>query len=293
LNDTLDSYKSGATEAATKTNEVAIQFDLAKQGVISKDEALAYYNETLGDTFGKATNLNDAERIFNEKTDAYIEAAGMRAQAQALISKAAEESAKQLTASMDDQTAWYEDVLASWQGITGGVQGSIDAMQQAQNENAAAFVKDSKKRETTFMDEAKKLMVSATSMEKKFGIVGDANKKLTKTTEKKTIKEYEFNQSLKETNDYLTQQIELQQQLTEVLQQRDLDAVTREIDSQIMSIQNLIRTGQEFDTNKLRELLDKKAQMEADNIEQRRQYELAAMKQTYIDKAQLEMDNLM
>jgi hypothetical protein len=292
LNDTLDSYKSGATEAATKTNEVAVQFDLAKQGVISKDEALAYYNETLGDTFGKATNLNDAERIFNEKTDAYIEAAGMRAQAQALISKAAEETAKQLTASMDDQTAWYEDVLASWQGITGGVQGSINAMDQAQKVNAAEFVKNSKKRETTYMNEAKKLMVSATTTEKKFGIINKLNKDLTKSTDKKTIKEYEFNQSLKETNDYLTQQIELQQQLTEVLQQRDLDAITREIDSQILSIQNLIRTGQEFDTNKLRELLDKKAQMEADNIEQRRQYELAAMKQTYIDKAQLEMDNL-
>jgi hypothetical protein len=113
-----------------------------------------------------------------------------------------------------------------------------------------------------------------------------------KHTNNAIIKQYEFNETLNKTNEYLTQQIELQQQLTEVLQQKDLDAITREIDAQIMSIQNLIRTGQEFDTNKLRELLDKKAQMEADNIEQRRQYELSAMKQTYIDKAQLEIDNV-
>jgi hypothetical protein len=113
-----------------------------------------------------------------------------------------------------------------------------------------------------------------------------------KHTKTVIVKQYEFNQTLNKTNEYLTQQIELQQKLTEVLQQRDIDAVTREIDAQIMSVQNLIRTGQEFDTNKLRELLDKKAKMEEDNIKQRRDYEYQTMKQSYIDKAQLEIDNL-
>jgi hypothetical protein len=315
LNETLDSYKSGVTEAATKTNEVAVQFDLAKKGVISKDEALTYYNETLGDTFGKASNLNEAERIFNEKTDAYIEAAGMRAQAQALISKAAEETAKKLTASLETESSWYADALGGFFGqytslanvgyeaLQGNIKSTADVQKaavegftylsmQSQKANTKDVIDQATKREGVYMNEAKKLMTNAATIEKQFKITTKSNEKVTKSVEKKTIKEYEFNESLKETNDYLTQQIELQQKLTEVLQQRDLDAITREIDAQIMSIQNLIRTGQEFDTNKLRELLDKKAQMESDNIEQRRQYELAAMKQTYIDKAELEMDNL-
>ena len=116
--------------------------------------------------------------------------------------------------------------------------------------------------------------------------------KKTKVVKQATIKQYEFNEELKKTNEYLSKQFELQQKLTEVLQQKEMDNVTRQIEAETMAIQNLIRTGQEFDTIKLRELLDQKAQMERDNIEQRRQYEVDAMKKTYMEKAQLDIDNL-
>lgn len=113
-----------------------------------------------------------------------------------------------------------------------------------------------------------------------------------KNVPKQVLKQYELNEQLKTTNEYLSKQIELTQQLTELQQTAAIDDMTKQIEAETMSIQNLIRTGQEFDTTKLRELLDKKAQLERDNIEQRRQYELAAMKQSYIDKATADKEAL-
>lgn len=94
LNETFDAYKKAATDATETTMNVKVAFDLAKQGVISKEEALKKYNETLGDAYGSAKDLNEAEKIFNEKTDAYIQSTALRAQADALMKKAAEENVK-------------------------------------------------------------------------------------------------------------------------------------------------------------------------------------------------------
>jgi hypothetical protein len=101
LNATMDAYKSAAVDATMQTNKVKNSFDLARQGVISKEEALATYNKELGATFGEAKNLNEAEALFAAKTDAYIKAASLRAQADALMKMAAEERVKSLLADQE------------------------------------------------------------------------------------------------------------------------------------------------------------------------------------------------
>jgi hypothetical protein len=103
LNATMDAYKSAATDATMQTNKVKNSFDLAKEGVISKEEALATYNKELGATFGQAKNLNEAEKLFAAKTDAYIQAASLRAQADALMKMAAEERVKSLLADQETE----------------------------------------------------------------------------------------------------------------------------------------------------------------------------------------------
>jgi hypothetical protein len=103
LNSTMDAYKSAAVDATMQTNKVKNSFDLAREGVISKEEALATYNKELGDTFGQAKNLNEAEKLFAEKTDAYIQAASLRAQADALMKMAAEERVKSLLADQETE----------------------------------------------------------------------------------------------------------------------------------------------------------------------------------------------
>lgn len=101
LNATMDAYKSAAVDATMQTNKVKTSFELAREGVISKEEALATYNKELGSTFGQAKNLNEAEKLFAEKTDAYIKAASLRAQADALMKMAAEERVKSLLADQE------------------------------------------------------------------------------------------------------------------------------------------------------------------------------------------------
>jgi len=69
VTESLDDYKQGATDAITKVNQVGASFELAKKGVISKEEALLTYNETLGDSFGKMTDVNEAEAVFIAKQE--------------------------------------------------------------------------------------------------------------------------------------------------------------------------------------------------------------------------------
>lgn len=119
LNSTMEEYKKGATDAVKVTTEVKTSFDLARQGVISKEEALKTYNDALGATFGTATSLNEAEALYAQKTDAYIKATALRAQATALFEKAAQKQADALSAGLEDQTTFF-DKLSSV-SITGDI----------------------------------------------------------------------------------------------------------------------------------------------------------------------------
>jgi hypothetical protein len=113
FNETLEDYKKGAQTAIEKTNTVKVAFDQAKEGVIGKDKALKIYNETLGDTFGKATSLAQAEDLYNKKASTYITVMGLKAQANALFAKSAEEAAKGITAEQVDQTSSFDKLYAS------------------------------------------------------------------------------------------------------------------------------------------------------------------------------------
>jgi hypothetical protein len=112
LDATLGDVKTALGGAIEETNKVETAFELARKGVISKEEALFTYNETLGDTFGKTNDLNKAEDNFNKKTAAYLEATAARAKAQALFAQAAVLSAEAATASEEDVRGIGDRVLA-------------------------------------------------------------------------------------------------------------------------------------------------------------------------------------
>ena len=113
FNEHLDDYKQGATDAIIQTNKVEAAFKFAEKGVISKEEALQTYNETLGDSFGEMDNLNDAEETFIKKKDAFIKATAQRALAQALFAKAAEEQANAITAGLEDQISTTDKIFGA------------------------------------------------------------------------------------------------------------------------------------------------------------------------------------
>lgn len=130
LKDTMDDFKSGTAEATKQVSEMEASFDLAKKGVISKEQALFEYNETFGKTLGTAESFNEAEQIFIDKSDDYIKAAGLRAQADALFSKAAEKSADALVAHMEDNLTTSDKVVT---GITGAILGAYWQVEQAED----------------------------------------------------------------------------------------------------------------------------------------------------------------
>lgn len=126
-NETLQSAVDAGASAFEQVNKVGNAFAMAKEGVISKEEALNTYNETLGKSLGAAETLEEAEQNYIDKTEAYIKSTMRRAQAQELFKKAAEEQAKFIEAQLSDQTTNTQKFFA---GITGAfetaAQGSLD-----------------------------------------------------------------------------------------------------------------------------------------------------------------------
>lgn len=76
-------------KAVTNVNELRINLDLAKQGLISKESVLKQYNETIGKTTGQVSNLDQAERELNKNADAFIKVTLLKAAAQVALESAA------------------------------------------------------------------------------------------------------------------------------------------------------------------------------------------------------------
>ena len=194
-------YEQGAVDAILVTNEVGTAFDMAAAGVISKEEALATYNEKLGDTFGAATTYAQAEKNYIDKTEAYIAATMARARAEVFAKKAAEEQAKALTAKTKDNTTAL-DKASTWINknkgltvglavVTGGALGLVAGAVTALNTSNESLSSKNKKRTKTeenlhktradlFTAEAVKELNLAIKKEKANGITNNGQVKKTK-----------------------------------------------------------------------------------------------------------------
>jgi uncharacterized membrane protein len=194
-------YEQGAVDAIMVTNEVGTAFEMAASGVISKQEALDIYNEKLGDTFGAATTLEQAEANYIAKTEAYIAATMARARAEVFAKKAAEEQAKALTAKTKDNTTaldkastWINKNKALTVGlgvVTGGALGLVAGAVTALNTSNESLSSKNKKRTKTeenlhktradlFTAEAVKELNLAIEKEKANGITNNGQVKKTK-----------------------------------------------------------------------------------------------------------------
>jgi len=176
LNETLGDFKKGAQDAFKEINDVKVAFQQAKDGVLSKEEALKKYNDTLGPTLGLAKDLNEAEAIMIKKADAYIKAQGLKAQANALFNKAAEEQAKSLTASVEDQTNIIDKSLGLFFKVQGQAALSENILKEQQDRGVKNAQKNADQKKKIFEEEGQNLLKQADALMKNFDI-----------TEKKTI----------------------------------------------------------------------------------------------------------
>ena len=169
------------------TNEVGNAFELAAKGVLTKEEALAVYNEKLGDVFGEATNLNEAEKLYVSKTGAYIKATMARAKAEVFAKKAAEEQAAALLAGTKDQTTALDKaiefteknqllVAASGglgQAFVAGVElfaDKTETLESRQAEGVKRAQDESNKRANIYTKAATDALTEAIDLEKEYNI---------------------------------------------------------------------------------------------------------------------------
>jgi hypothetical protein len=79
-------------KAVSDVKEITTNIELAKQGFLSKTDVLKQYNDTLGETIGKANSLDEAERLLVKNGDAYIKMTLYKSAANLAFAKAAEKA---------------------------------------------------------------------------------------------------------------------------------------------------------------------------------------------------------
>jgi hypothetical protein len=203
FNDTLGDYKKGAADAMQATSKVGAAFELAREGVISKEEALETYNNTLGDTFGRAQDIDTAENLYAAKTDAYIKSTALRAQAQALFAKAAEAAAKGTTADLEDQTTTFDKLASSAISNIFGVVNGYNDLQNRQKQRVKETKDNAKQQQNA-------LNTLATSMLKEAELIEKNNNLKVESTLRSNFKSNQSNQDTR--NDDLENLKEYQQE---------------------------------------------------------------------------------
>ena len=293
-----EAVEKSTTDVMLVTNEVATAFDLAKQGVISKDEALATYNEKLGDTFGAATTLAEAEALYVSKTEAYIQATMARARAEVFAKKAAEADAKAITARTKDQTTAGDKLssyidqnkksaysIAASTGLIGlavtAVYDKMDESGKTLAERQKIRVKEEEKRQGKIADmyqkEAAESLKTALKLEKDNEITNKSQQKKTGTHKKES--EARIKESQAEAK-----------RLADIANKENAERIKRE-DAQFELMNKLTMSQAEYDKQKLTEEFDKQMEIANGNAELEKILldklgkDKAAIDQKYADEA--------
>jgi len=168
LADTLDEVNSKTAETISSVNKVNDAFKAAKSGVITKKEALAIYNDTLGDSLGKTTSLEQAEKNLNSKSQDFIKATMLKTQAMALYSKSAELQAQSLTEGQKDNVKWWEKgISAVNQFFTNGLLTYDQSVATYQAVNTNKNKKEIDNQSKVLKDAGDKLLQQSEDLQKK------------------------------------------------------------------------------------------------------------------------------
>lgn len=262
--------EDSAVGVITTVNEVGTAFELAKDGVISKEEALATYNEKLGDTFGAATTLAEAERLYVSKTEAYIEATMARARAEVFAKKAAEADAAAIIAKTKDQTTAIDKTrdnikknrtLVNAIPIFGAiitatndlVAGSEETLAQKQTKRVKEKEKSLKKESNLYSEEAKKALETAIKLEQ-------TNEISNKSQQKKTANH-------KSNSDARIKEAEKEAQRLYDIEVKNNEARIKKEDAQFDMMNKLTMSQAEYEKQKLTEEFDKQSEIAEGNAE--------------------------
>lgn len=236
-------------KAVRDVSEMRNTLELAKQGVISKDKALRFYNETLGKVMGTATSLNEAEMILTKNADNYIKATLYKAAANLALDKAAEQALKAEEARRKTLEQFNNEFLdASIENIR--TQEQYEAQQrriQKNRENRQkAEIKIAKDAQKAQEEIAKDLMKTAAQFAKGLNFDFSLDLKDPKTPKEKKPK------TPKEKKDDTLEQYKIEQDRIEKLFKVREDAIKNEIDlikkdPFLNPVEKIIKEGEAYD----------------------------------------------
>ena len=110
LDQELGKVNKSAKELSDKTGQANIEmaqmgaiFSAVKQGTLGARDATRMYNEKLGELFGTAKNVYEAEKLYVSKTEGYVKAQYFRAKADLEYEKAKEALGRKDKAYAEDQ----------------------------------------------------------------------------------------------------------------------------------------------------------------------------------------------
>ena len=160
----LNEAKKGYENAYIEMNKLGQAFDQFNNGSISKKEVLEQYNTTLGKVYGSTKDVNEAEKIYRDNTDKYIQATYLRAAADIELKKAAEEAAKAAeTSKMPDTKFQY---MFGFSGGFGAGATSTKGLQAASKSIRKERITQINERKTFFEEVAKQLRDEADKIDK-------------------------------------------------------------------------------------------------------------------------------
>jgi hypothetical protein len=279
---TLEQYTAGAKEAVQTTQKVGNAFKMAKNGVISKEEALLTYNETLGDSFGKATTLAEAEKLYNDKAPEYQKAMALRAQANALFELSAQKAAEKMTLSLEDQTTFFDKSVAGLKLTFGYREEAYSYLDKKQKQRLKEGEKQLDKEINSINKVAFATMNSAETTEKANGIKSESEIKL--ANERKARNDEHRKQLEEDKNNALANIKELEKEYLTSLksqQEQELQAVTEKYAQALKDAEKykqdstLILEAQEKEKNEItKKYLDLENQIILDAKKQARQNEV-------------------
>jgi len=110
-------YKEAQAEIISAVSKVQAEItkmgdviELAKQGTISKEEALQQYNKALGESVGYAESLEQAESLLVKNAATVVEVTRLKAQSEVLYAKAAEARAKVIAGDESLKPDWWDTI---------------------------------------------------------------------------------------------------------------------------------------------------------------------------------------
>lgn len=168
------------TSAVKNVSELAINIDLAQQGLLRKDDVLKQYNDTIGKTTGQVSSLDEAEKALVKNGPAFIQMQLLKAAAQLALDEAAKKAfeAEQERQRRTNEGARGSDLVQQLEGVP--LLTRLKVAFQQNNDALREFnqtrVKEAEKGAESYLDVAEKFQKEAADIGKQFqgGLFGSA-----------------------------------------------------------------------------------------------------------------------